>query len=99
MNEQNDFGPDILTLTDDEGVAHSFEVLDTLEKDGSKYVAMVPAYDDDTLGKPGDLIILKNAVEGDEEYLVGIEDEAEFDEVAAIFMKNLEEFYEFTEEE
>ncbi len=32
MSEQNEFGPDLLTLTDDEGVAHTFEVLDTLEK-------------------------------------------------------------------
>ena len=31
MSEQNEFGPDLLTLTDDEGVAHTFEVLDTLE--------------------------------------------------------------------
>ena len=73
MSEQNEFGPDLLTLTDDEGVSHTFEVLDTLEKDGHKYVAMIPAYDDDSLGKPGELIILRNSVEGDEEFLVGIE--------------------------
>lgn len=97
QENQNDFGPDIITLTDDQGVAHSFEVLDTLEKDANKYVAMVPAFDDDTLGEPGELIILKNSLEEDGEFLVGIEDEDEFNEVAAIFMKNLEDYYEFTE--
>ena len=97
MSEQNEFGPDLLTLTDDEGVSHTFEVLDTLEKDGHKYVAMIPAYDDDSLGKPGELIILRNSVEGDEEFLVGIESEEEFNDGAAIFMKNLEDYYEFTE--
>ncbi len=97
MSEQNEFGPDLLTLTDDEGVAHTFEVLDTLEKNDHKYVAMIPAYDDDSLGQPGELIILRNSVEGDEEFLVGIESEEEFNEVAAIFMKNLEDYYEFTE--
>ena len=75
MAEQNEFGPDLLTLTDDEGVAHTFEKLDELEKDGHKYVAMIPAYDDDSLGQPGELIILRNEVEGDEEFLVGIESE------------------------
>lgn len=93
MSEQNEFGPDLLTLTDDEGVAHTFEVLDTLEKNDHKYVAMIPAYDDDSLGQPGELIILRNSVEGDEEFLVGIESEEEFNEVAAIFMKNLEDYY------
>ena len=97
MSEQNEFGPDLLTLTDDEGVAHTFEVLDTLEKNDHKYVAMIPAYDDDSLGQPGELIILRNSVEGDEEFLVGIESEEEFNEVAAIFMKNLVDYYEFTE--
>ena len=97
MSEQNEFGPDLLTLTDDEGVAHTFEVLDTLEKNDHKYVAMIPAYDDDSLGQPGELIILRNSVEGDEEFLVGIESEEEFNEVAAIFMKNLADYYEFTE--
>ena len=84
MAEQNEFGPDLLTLTDDEGVAHTFEKLDELEKDGHKYVAMIPAYDDDSLGQPGELIILRNEVEGDEEFLVGIESEEEFNDVAEI---------------
>ena len=92
MSEQNEFGPDLLTLTDDEGVAHTFEVLDTLEKNDHKYVAMIPAYDDDSLGQPGELIILRNSVEGDEEFLVGIESEEEFNEVASIFMKYLEDY-------
>ena len=58
---------------------------------------MIPAYDDDSLGQPGELIILRNEVEGDEEFLVGIESEEEFNDVAAIFMKNLEDYYAFTE--
>lgn len=97
MADEKEFGPDLLTLTDDEGIPHTFEVLDTLEQNGTKYVAMVPAYEDDTLGTPGELIILRNSVEDEEEFLVGIEDEEEFNEVAAIFMKNLEDYYEFTE--
>ena len=97
MAEQNEFGPDLLTLTADDGIAHTFEKLDELEKDGHKYVAMIPAYDDDSLGQPGELIILRNEVEDDEEFLVGIESEEEFNDVAAIFMKNLEDYYEFTE--
>lgn len=95
--DEREFGADLLTLTDDEGVAHTFEKLDELEKDGEYYVAMVPYYDDDFLGQQGELIILKKSVEGENEFLVGIESEEEFNEVAAIFMKNLEDYYEFTE--
>ena len=94
-----EFGPDILTLQDDEGVDHDFEVLDTYEEEDDRYMALVPVEDEEALeSDDGELVILKIQAEGDEEFLVAIEDEAEFDKISAIFMERLEEYYDFTEE-
>ena len=47
-------------------------------------------------GDDGELVILKSVMEGEEEFLEAIEDEAEFDQVAAIFMERLSDSFEFT---
>ena len=46
MPEEMEFGPDLLTLVDDEGVEHQFEVIDTLEIEDDRYIALIPVYDD-----------------------------------------------------
>ncbi|WP_312640495.1 DUF1292 domain-containing protein [Hydrogenoanaerobacterium sp.] len=98
-NEEMEFGPDILTLQDEEGVDHDFEVLDTYEEDDNRYIAVIPVEDEETLAEDdGELIVLKVEAEGDEEFLIAIEDEDEFNNISAIFMERLEEFYDFTEE-
>ena len=48
------------------------------------------------MSRDGELVILKSVFDGDEEFLEAIEDEAEFDEIAAIFMERLQDDYEFT---
>ncbi len=95
---EEEYGPDLLTLTDDDGVSHTFELLDSLEMDEKEYVALVQTYDDDNLGAPGELIILRRSSEDGGDFLVGIEDEEEFDKISRIFMKRLEDYYEFTED-
>ena len=96
-----DFGDDLLTLVDDDGQEHEFQIVDTLEHDDDLYVALVATYDDPDaeLQDDGELVILKSVYEGDEEFLEAIEDEAEFDEIAAIFMERLEDQFDFTEDE
>ena len=37
-NKDMDFGPDILSLVDEEGIEHEFEVVDTLDKDDTTYI-------------------------------------------------------------
>lgn len=90
------YGPDVLTLVDEDGVEHEFEVLDTLELENDRlYVALAPtreSEDDD-----GELVILKVIEEDDEEILEVIEDDDEFNEVSAQFMARLEDEYEFEE--
>ena len=96
-----DFGDDLLTMVDDDGQEHEFQIVDTLEHDDDRYVALVATYDDPDaeLQDDGELVILKSVYEGDEEFLEAIEDEAEFDEIAAIFMERLEDQFDFTEDE
>lgn len=97
-NDEMEYGPDILTLQDEDGVDHEFEVLDTYEQDDNRYLALVPVEEDALEEDDGELVILKVDGENDDEFLVAIEDEAEFDKISAIFMERLEEYYDFTEE-
>lgn len=99
-DEELECGPDILTLEDEDGVEHEFEVLDTYEDDGGRYLAVVPVEEPDELAEDdGELVILKVEQDEGEEFLAAIEDEAEFDKISAIFMERLEEYYDFTEED
>ena len=54
---------------------------------------------DESLQDDGELVILKSVMDDGEEFLEAIEDEAEFDEIAAIFMERLEDLFDFTEED
>lgn len=95
MNEE--FGPDIVSVTDEDGVEHLFEELDRIETDdGNRYVALLPIFDDEEeiLDSDGDVLILKVIEEDGETYLVQIEDEKEFNEIGNIIEDRLIEKYE-----
>ncbi len=88
---------DIVTVVDDDGTEHVFEELDRIELDnGNRYVALLPVYEDEIalLEDDGDVLILKVLEENGENYLVQIEDEAEFNEVGRIMEDRLIEKYE-----
>ena len=88
---------DIVTVVDDDGTEHVFEELDRIELDnGNRYVALLPVYEDEValLEDDGDVLILKVLEENGENYLVQIEDEAEFNEVGRIMEDRLIEKYE-----
>ena len=99
MPEEMEFAPDLLTLVDDEGGGHQFEVIDTLEIEDDRYIALIPVYDDaeDAVEDDGELILLKSEMEGEEEFLVAIEDEEEFNKVSEIFLDRLDEYYDIQE--
>ena len=42
MSEEMEFGPDLMTLLDEEGNEHEFEVADTLEDNDERYMALIP---------------------------------------------------------
>ena len=90
-------GADLLTLVDEEGQEHEFEIIDSIEESGVEYLAMVPVVgeSDDPLQDDGELVILKVVEEDGEEVLEAIEDDAEFDRVGAIFKERLKETFDF----
>lgn len=93
---------DLLTLTDEDGVEHEFEVADELEQDGVRYVALIPEpkTPDEMLAEDGDLVIMKYGLdEGGEEFLSLIEDDDEFYNISDIFMNRLSELYDFDGDE
>ena len=97
MSEE--FGTDIVSVVDDDGVQHQFEVLDAIETDEGRYVALTPVYDDpaEAVADDGELIVLKVVEENGEDMLVPIEDDDEFDEIAEIFEERLADLYEIEE--
>jgi len=98
---ENEYNPDIIAIEDEDGNQHTFEVLDTLDLDDKRYVALLPVYDEaeEIIDDDGELIILKVVEEDGEDVLVTIDDDDEFDKVAAIFEENLSEFFEIDVEE
>ncbi|HOB36844.1 MAG TPA: DUF1292 domain-containing protein [Candidatus Avimonas sp.] len=98
MNDQG-FGPDIVTVIDEEGLEHEFEVLDAIETEDGRFVALLPVYDNpsDTLNDDGELFILAVQEEDGEEMLVTIDDDQLFDQIADIFEERLSELYEIEE--
>lgn len=101
INEQGEYEPYILSLTDEEGKEYSFEVLDDIDYNDGRYMALQPMYDDpkQMLADSGDLVILKVVDEGNgDEALIEIEDDDEYEEVVAIFADRLQDFFEIDEE-
>ena len=105
--EQNDrLEKDIISLLDEEGKEHEFEIVDALELDGQQYLALVPLYDEsqaeEALEDSGELVILRVSEEEDEDggqYLDAIDNEDEYNKVAELFMGRLEDYFDFEEEE
>lgn len=87
------FGPDFITLTDEDGQEFELELLDSLEHNGTVYHAMFPAEQEgeETDEEEQGLVILKVIVENGEELLSTPDSDEELDEVYQLFM---DRFYE-----
>ena len=91
MNDE--FGPNFVTLTDDEGNDIELEYVDALEHNGTTYMAFFPVVEEDSEDKENEeeygLVILKSQMENGEEFLVTIDDEEEIDKVYDLFMEQI----------
>ncbi len=98
-NSNNDYNPDLISLTDENGKEYSFEVIDAIETDTGRYLAMLPTYDDPKkmLDDSGELVIVKVCEENGEEYYCEIEDDDEYETIADAFVDRLEDFFEIEE--
>lgn len=93
MSEE--YGPDFVSVTDDEGNEFELEHLGTLEYNGQEYMAFVPAdmdEDDEDFG----LILLKVIEQDGEQLLADIDDEQELN---AVYEQFMQELFEDEEEE
>ena len=91
------FGPDFITVTDEDGNEFELELADTLEHNGVTYHAMFPAVAaDDKTGEPVDvdaddeeygLVIMKVVEENGEELLSTLDSDEELDEIYQLFME------------
>lgn len=95
-NINEEYNPDIVTLSDDDGKEYTFEVLDAIETDTGRYLALLPVHDDPKkmLDDSGELVIVKVGEEDGEEYFFEIEDDDEYETIADAFCDRLENFYE-----
>lgn len=88
-----DFGPNFVTLTDDEGNDVELEYVDALEYNGTTYMAFFPVVEEDSEEEENEeeygLVILKSQMENGEEFLVTVDDEEEIDKVYDLFMEQI----------
>ena len=88
-----DFGPNFISLTDEDGNELTLEYVDALEHNGQTYMAFFPAMEEDADADSEDygLVILKSIVENGEELLSTLDNDEELNEVYDLFMEQLME--------
>ena len=88
-----DFGPDFLTVTDEDGNELTLEYVDTLVHNGQTYTAFFPAVEEGADEDAADygLVILKTIVENGEELLSTLDSDEELEEVYELFAEQLYE--------
>ena len=87
----NEYGPNFITLTDDDGNDIDLEYVDALEMNGVTYMAFFPVVEDgaDEDSDEYGLVILKSVMVKGEEMLSTLDSEEEAEEVYQQFMERL----------
>ena len=90
MSEE--FGPNFITLTDEDGNEIELEYVDASEVDGQTYMAFFPTVDDEAdeaAAEEFGLVILKSITENGEELLSTLDSDEELNRVYDLFMEQL----------
>lgn len=90
MSEE--FGPNFITLTDEDGNEIELEYVDAIEVDGQTYMAFFPTVDDEAdeaAAEEFGLVILKAITENGEELLSTLDSDEELNRVYDLFMEQL----------
>jgi len=83
-----DYGANIISITDEDGVEYELEVLSSVTYKGAEYLALTPADADDD-AEELEVSILKSVMDGDEPILVAVEDDDELETVYDLLMQNI----------
>ena len=90
MSEE--FGPNFITLTDEDGNDIELEYVDALEADGQTYMAFFPVVEDDedeAAAEEFGLVILKSVMENGEEMLSTLDSDEELNRIYDLFMEQI----------
>lgn len=89
----NEFGPNLISLTDDEGNNIDLEYVDALELNGQTYMAFFPVVEEgaDEDSDEYGMVILKSVMVNGEELLSTLDSEEEAEKVYDLFMEQLME--------
>lgn len=93
----NNYSPDLITLTDEFGQEHNFEILDIIEQNERRFFALMPVYDrgEDLLNDSGQYTILESVDTDTDEELQEIEDDELRRELSRLFEDRFDSmFYE-----
>lgn len=82
----------IIPFEDENGNEVNFEVIDAFKMDGSEYVALLPADDDDY---DTEVFIMRIEKEGEDDVLVYIENDEELDDAFEMFKDRMGDEYDF----
>ncbi|MDL2219982.1 DUF1292 domain-containing protein [Ruminococcaceae bacterium OttesenSCG-928-O06] len=99
--EEEDYTPDLLSLEDEDGKEHNFEVLDAFEMDDERYLAMAPYSEDaaERLAQNAEILMMRLGEEDGEEYLDLVEDEEEFSAAMQVFFNRMSDVYDIDVDE
>lgn len=88
MDEFDDLEEGYITITmkDDEGNDIEFEIIDSLEHNGNKYMLVVESDDDSE--EPEAFIFKETRIDGKESIFEEVENDIEFDEVSDLFQSD-----------
>lgn len=89
------FEADLITLIDDDGQEHEFEIIDELENDEGHFMALVPTQQDpEDMASDAETYYIFEVIEEDgEEQLQEVEDDALLDKLADIFETRFNDAY------
>ena len=85
---EQDYGANIISITDEDGVEYELEVLSSVTYRGVEYLALTPA-DADEDAEELEVSILKSVTEGGEPLLIAVEDEEELNSVYDLLMQSM----------
>ena len=89
----NEYTPDIYTLEDEDGNELEFELVDIMNYEGEKYFGLTPYNPDGGDDEEGELVILKSVFNDDEEMMVTLDSDEEYERVGNVFLAFLAEKY------
>lgn len=94
-----EYTPDIYTLEDEDGNELEFELVDILNFEGEKYFGLTPYGVEEGGEGDGELVILKSVFQDDEEMMVTLDSDEEYERVGNAFLEFLAEKYGADDEE